>query len=417
MMFLLRSMQRRHDLITMILLLGLVTSSTAWAELRVTSDFEGGNAEVVKIEQQSLTVRIMPAIREGRGWPCWWSLQLDGVEIGQTVTLEVQAQTAPYAPGKRLANSWSQPKHAAVSTDNVHWKPSAKGTVTEDKVAVYKIPMTASSVWVAWGPPFTPRHAEAFVTDMAARVRGAHKFELARTRGDRSVWGLRLGAVDAPRQVWVNARQHAWEAGGSWVGRGLMEWLVSDAEAAQKFRDTTCLHFIPIMDVDNVAVGAGGKDAHPRDHNRDWAAVPVYPEIAAAQRMIANIEQQHGLDVYIDLHNPGHDDPIFFFGPFDYDKLTGAPQKNYSRWLELAIERMKKPLAISPKYRFATYVTNPEERSRMSSGWVREHISEHGLSVTLETAWNSPIITQDSYQLIGQQLGQTLAAYLAEQAR
>ncbi len=392
----------------------LLMTTSVQAQLRVSSDFEGGNAEVVKVDQESLTVRIMPALREGRGWPCWWYLQLDGVEVGKTVTLEVQAQTAPYATGKRLANSWCQPKHPSVSTDNVVWKSGLKGTVNADKVAVYSIPISASPQWVAWGPPFTPKHAEALVSDLAARVHGAKKFELARTRGDRPVWGIRIGAVDAPQQVWINARQHAWESGGSWVGRGLIEWIASDDEAAQQFRKTTCLHFIPIMDVDNVVMGAGGKDATPRDHNRDWAAEPIYPEVAAAQRMISEIEKQHGLDVYIDLHNPGHDDPIFFFGPFDYEKLTGTAQRNYARWIELAAEHMQKPLAVHPKYKFATYVTNLEERSRMSSGWVREHINEHGISVTLETAWNSSIITQESYQLIGKQLAQSLAAYLSE---
>lgn len=40
-------------------------------DLRVVTDFEGGNAEVVNIDPATSTVRIMPALREGRGWPCW----------------------------------------------------------------------------------------------------------------------------------------------------------------------------------------------------------------------------------------------------------------------------------------------------------------------------------------------------------
>ncbi len=395
-------------------LLTLSVTAVANAQLQVSSDFEGGNAEVVSLDQATATVRIMPALREGRGWPCWWYFKLDGLTVGQTVTVEVQAQTAPYAPGKRLANSWCQPKHASISTDDRTWKPSPKATVTSDQVAVYKIPVAASPMWVAWGPTFLPRHAEALVTDIAARVPGAKKFELAKTRGERPVWGVRIGQEDAPRQVWINARQHAWESGGSWVGRGLIDWIASDDAAAKALRETTCLHFIPIMDVDNVALGAGGKDSIPRDHNRDWAAEPTYPEVRAAQRMIADIEQRRGLDVFIDLHNPGHDDPIFFFGPFDYDKLTGTPQRNYARWLELAASRMQKPLAVQSKYKFATYVTSQEERSRTSSGWVREHTSDRAVSLTLETAWNSIIITQDSYQLVGRQLAESLAAYLQE---
>lgn len=384
------------------------------ADLQVSTDFEGGNAEVVRLDQASSTIRIMPALREGRGWPCWWFLRLDGAEPGQTVTLEVQAQTAPYANGKRLAAVWCQPKHASISTDSITWTHTEQATVTEEKVAVYRIPVEKSPLWIAWGPPFLPTHAETLLLDIEARVPGAKKFELAKTRAGRPVSGLRIGDTEASRQVWVNARQHAWEAGGSWVGRGFIEWVASDEDAAKNLRATTCLHFIPIMDVDNVTIGAGGKDSIPRDHNRDWAAEPVYPEVAAAQRMIADIERRQGLDVFIDLHNPGADDPVFFFGPFDFDGLPGISQRHYTRWIELAAKHMTQPVPVQSKYRFATYVTSQEERSRMSSGWVRENVSERAISVTLETVWNSRLMTQDGYQRVGRQLGESLAAWLRE---
>ena len=37
--------------------------------------------------------------------------------------------------------------------------------------------------------------------------------------------------------VWIQARQHAWETGGSWVSRGLIEWLVSDDPRAETLRN------------------------------------------------------------------------------------------------------------------------------------------------------------------------------------
>ncbi len=40
------------------------------AEIRVSTDFEGGNAEVVSLDQNKKTLRIMPKLHEGRGWPC-----------------------------------------------------------------------------------------------------------------------------------------------------------------------------------------------------------------------------------------------------------------------------------------------------------------------------------------------------------
>lgn len=395
-------------------ILALLVSSLH-AELRVSTNFEGGNAEVVRLDQTTRTLRIMPQLHEGRGWPCWWFLKLDGLTPGQTVTLEVQAQTKPFREGQVLAAAWCQPKHAWLSSDGESWAPSDAGTLSPDEVMVYQIKPTAASLSLAWGPPFVPADAEKLLTEIAQKLPDAQRFELAKTRQGRPVNGIRIGAEDAPHQVWVGSRQHAWEAGGSQVGRGFIRWYASDEAAA--LRSKTCLHYIPIMDVDNAALGAGGKEAIPRDHNRDWADKPVYPEVAAAQRMIREVHTKKGLDVFIDLHNPGAGDGIFFFGPFAFERMTGIQQRNYQRWITLAAENIIHPRKVEPKYRFASYVKTEEERGRMSSGWVRAHTADSTISVTLETGWNSPLMSVEGYSGIGAGLGRTLATYLGENPR
>ncbi|MES2598245.1 MAG: M14-type cytosolic carboxypeptidase [Verrucomicrobiota bacterium] len=385
------------------------------AELRVLTDFEGGNAEVVKLDEATKTLRIMPAIREGRGWPCWWFFKLDGLTVGNEVTLEVQAQTKPFRETNVLAAAWCQPKQAWISSDGKTWTPSDAGTRTEDKAMSYKIKATSAQMSFAWGPPFVPSDAEALLAEIAAKLPEAKRFELAKTRGGRPVNGIRIGDANAPHQVWIGARQHAWEAGGSQVGRGFIRWYASDE--AKEVRSKTCLHFIPIMDVDNVAVGAGGKESVPRDHNRDWAAVPIYPEVAAAQGMIREIQAKRGLDVFIDLHNPGATDPVYFYGPFGFERMTGMQQRNYQRWMDLAATSITEPVKVVPKYRFATYVTTDEERGRMSSGWVRQNGGPFTISVTLETGWNYPVMSVEGYGKIGAGLGRTLGAYIDENPR
>ena len=399
----------------LLLLLSLI-ALTVRAELRVLTDFEGANAEVVSLNQQTKTLRIMPALRDGRGWPCWWYFKLDGLTAGENFTLEVQAQTKPYRDKTILAATWCQPKHAWISSDGSTWKPVPQpGTRDADKVMRYTVKADATQLSLAWGPPFVPSDADQLLADIAARLPDAKRFELAKTRGGRPVHGIRIGDESAPHQIWVGSRQHAWESGGSQVGRGFITWYASDE--AKNLRATTCLHYIPIMDVDNATIGAGGKDSIPRDHNRDWADEPIYPEVAAAQRMIRDIHLKHGLDVFIDLHNPGADDPVFFFGPFGFERMTGIQQRNYQRWIDLAAANITKPLSVQPKYRFATYVTTDEERGRMSSGWVRAHAGPFTISVTLETGWNSPLMSVQGYGMIGAGLGKTLGAYISENPR
>lgn len=62
---------------------------------------------------------------------------------------------------------------------------------------------------------------------------------------------------------------------------------------------------VPIMDVDNVERGAGGKEQGPQDHNRDWSDQPYWPEVKAAMVRITEMSKAHDFGVLMDLHNPG----------------------------------------------------------------------------------------------------------------
>ncbi|MCB1080144.1 MAG: hypothetical protein KDM64_20160, partial [Verrucomicrobiae bacterium] len=105
-----------------------------------------------------------------------------------------------------------------------------------------------------------------------------------------------------------------------------------------------------------------------------------------------------------------------FFGPFDYETLPAPVHAQYRRWITLAGTEIKGPLPVQKDYRFATYVKTDEERARMSSGWVRNHTDPRRvISVTLETAWNTPASTAEGYLTVGGQLGRTVARYLEKE--
>ncbi|MCX7825236.1 MAG: M14 family zinc carboxypeptidase [Verrucomicrobiae bacterium] len=215
--------------------------------------------------------------------------------------------------------------------------------------------------------------------------------------------------------IWVQARQHAWEAGSSWVGRGFIEWAAGDDPAAAQLRRAATIHFIPIMDVDNVAAGHGGKEAFPHDHNRDWTDQPIYPEVAAAQQRIRELHAQGRFHLYLDLHCPGAESRRpYFYGPFDLNQMGPLPKRNYDRFLALAADCIRDPMPLDAKYHFATYVKAEEERRRMSRGWVSAHTAEHVVALCLETAWNTPHSTPTGYQAVGRGLARAVARYFSE---
>ena len=103
------------------------------AEITVATDFEGGSAKVLALDQATKTVRICPAGDPARGWPCWWYLRVDGLAKGDKLTLEVVAyrraarrsgQEPRQAAGGRLVASRSGP---AFRTDGKQWRHSEPG--------------------------------------------------------------------------------------------------------------------------------------------------------------------------------------------------------------------------------------------------------------------------------------------------
>ncbi|WP_197454011.1 M14-type cytosolic carboxypeptidase [Caulifigura coniformis] len=398
-----------------------IASETPAEKLRVASDFEGGSVQVLSIDQAQRVIRFTPGGDPERGWPCWWSFRIDGSREGETITLDLKgsplsARNNGKETGKPLASSWAMPAQAAISSDGVAWRQTKPGTL-QDGAMRYEISGTGQPIHVAWGPPFTPKDTERLIADAHARLPAASGFELATTRQGRPVRGLHIMATKNPNSpcVWIQARQHAWESGASWVGRGVTEWLVSDADAARVLRSEAEIFIVPIMDVDNVATGNGGKEANPRDHNRDWDSAPVYPEVAAAQARLQKLAGEGRLSLFIDLHNPAPGDkrPFFFVGPPELLSLAGRERRE--RFIQIAARNINDPLALLE----APRVTGPTYHplwKQISGQWVNANGNPETVSVCLETSWNTPHSTTDGYRTVGNQLAKSVAELMADVA-
>ncbi len=185
-----------------------------------------------------------------------------------------------------LSTGWSLPARATVSADGVTWRQTEPGDRVDGRVS-YRLTGTGGPLWVAWGPPFTSRENDELLDHAAAMMpQHASVFELTRSLEGRAVRGLRIAVSRRSRlpAVWIQARQHAWESGSSWVARGFVEWLLGDEPEARWLREHADVTVIPVMDVDRVATGDGGKESSPHDHNRDWSLMPHYPEVVAADQ-------------------------------------------------------------------------------------------------------------------------------------
>ena len=369
------------------------------------------------VDQATHEIQLTPGGDPQRGWACWWYARIDGLNKDERAVVSVGASKLPSRnngkdTGKPLSENWSTPNRAVFSRDGERWEQTEPGRRGKGRMN-YEIVGTGKPLWIGWGPPFTPKDTERLIASAEKANRRAEPFELARTREGRPARGLRIATKEGLRGVWIQARQHAWESGASWVARGLAEWVTSEDVDAQWLRDHAEVVIVPIMDVDNVATGNGGKEANPRDHNRDWDDQPVYPEVSAAQRKLTGWAKEGRLDVFVDLHNPGPADarPFFFAGPEEL--LTDLGRKNRATFVEIATRHISDPLPLESKVR----LTGPTYHSlwqQISGHWVTAHGNPHTLAICLETAWNHPQSTTAGYLAVGRQLGEAITEYLRQ---
>jgi hypothetical protein len=389
--------------------------------LTIESDFEGASVKVVQIDDSTQTVRFMPGGDPRRGWPCWWQFRVAGLNTEKPLTLEIAASDLPMpqangSPSNTpLAGDWAMPDCASYSPDGKTWKRTEPGQKKDGRMT-YVIKTDVPSLLVAWGPPYTPSRAAAFVHEAATGAASAQELELCKSREGRSVPMLRVcegDRVEAHRfGVWVEARQHAWEAGSSWVCQGFAEWLLGSDSDAAWLRQNAEIFIVPIMDVDNTATGNGGKEALPHDHNRDWSGNPHWNEVVAAQSNIRQLTSEGRMDVFLDLHNPAPGDKKAFFYALPAELMKEPMLTNRNHFIELATSSILEvfPMLDKPKEDGPQY--HPLWR-QISGTWVGMNANPHTVATCLETSWNTPKSTIEGYKAVGAHLGKAIQAYLS----
>lgn len=390
----------RCHAILLLLILCPVNSLVA-GDLTVDGDFSAGSAKVLEIDQEKRLVRIEPEANPQRGWECWWYFQVSGIKPGETITLDVG--NAP----------WATPDRAAFSTDNVTWQQTPVGK-REGKRIVYQQKVDGETCWFAWGPPFRIEDAQRLVDESAKNSPYATAFELCQTRAGRPVPALRVkeeGVPDDQRKgIWIQARQHAWESGSSWVCHGFVTWLLSDDPRAATLRQKSLITIVPVMDIDNVAIGAGGKNQAPQDHNRDWSEEPHWNSVKVAQQQILEQDKAGRFDLFIDLHNPGANDKNPYFYTTTAEYLSDDGKRNLAQFLATAQLEITGPLAFKGETR-ESGPSYDKNWTKISKNWVTKNTADGVVAVTLETAWNNPSSNQLGYQTVGQQLGMAIERY------
>jgi hypothetical protein len=362
----------------------------AGLSLTLDADIPGGAGV---LERVYLVEHVDASIPEKVGLPQWWYFRLGGITPGELIQVNMKSNRAT----------------PVYSLDNRNWRFAGNPTRID-----------GAEAWFAWYVPYTLSNALSLAKHVESASDAAKGFTLATTREGNPVPAIRINAGEQAgsnrKVVWIQARQHASESGSSWVAAGFAEWLVSNDAVAERLRQDCEVVIVPIMDVDSVQKGAGGREQRPHDHDRDWTASPHWPSVKAAQNMLKQFIEDGRLALFLDLHNPNAKrmNGLEFWWLHDGEKSALQTQH-----LDVFQRIIREQLKMLPgRIGKGRYVRASDDESRVSSKWVTLHAPDSVLAFSLEIqlppprgyAGNPP----DYHLAAGAELGRALAQYVRE---
>ncbi len=409
----------RFNLVALfIIALALLTSqvaegqSASTGQIRVSTDFVSGGGTVNVISSHPAIIRFKPHNEGAGGWgQVWWYFKVEGLTPGEEITLQLDNEPANVGISPQVEFSYDQELWGLTNTGEY-------AEVEGRKLFVYNHIVRNEKIWFAYDLPYTPEHMQKLLFPKAAKDPNVEVFELCKTRAKRPVMALRFddpeNSADKKYGIWLQARDHAFETGGSWVLHELTQWLLSDDPAAKALRSCASITVVPIVDVDAVVEGRTGKNQAPHDHNRGWFEDPAYwIEVQTIKTMLSDLSKQNKVDLFMDFHGPGGLSHPYFIVPFSHNLLFEKQQYNRAKFFEIlnakALDDDAKKTQSMTQIHYSERPPNINNTS--STEWVRTNTNEQSITLTLEVNMNTPLSTNEGYRAEALKLGHAISEY------
>ncbi len=287
----------------------LLAGASSSAELHISADFEGGSIGACRsVGENHVECKVRGETdQDGRNRQAsWFYLRLDGA-AGKPVTIDLVDLAGEYnykpAPGGITDKTppW-------ISYDETHWEPAA-GVEYRAEPPRLRVRFTprAEPVWLARLPPYTNRNLEKLLSEV--RDSPALQVEtIGKSAEGRDLYLLTFetpGKGPSPKKtIWLMFRQHAWEAGTSWVAEGAIRYLAGTK--ARSLLRQAVIKIFPMPDPDGVARGGVRFNKYGYDLNRNWDRIlpRKMPEIAAHYAAVRKwLESGRTVEMFLTVHN------------------------------------------------------------------------------------------------------------------
>jgi hypothetical protein len=307
--------------------------------ISIHANFEGGSlGPTERIGADHYRCHILGQTdQEGRNRQAdWYYFRVDHA-AGHKLTFDLVdlAGEYNYRPNSGAITKDTLPFY---SSDNITWLPVEKANY-DPAVPMLQFSVEAHSnqLWIAHVPPYTTRNLDALFRDVASSPQV--KIEsVGKSVEARSIPLVSISNPSVPdkgkKVIWLMFRQHAWEAGSSWTGEGVIRFLASSTPVAARIRKETVVKILPLCDPDGVVHGGVRFNRNGYDLNRNWDIIdPVkMPEITAERKAILDwVDAAKNIDFFLTLHNTETNE--YLNGPPDITgKLRPLLDRVYQEW-------------------------------------------------------------------------------------
>jgi len=299
----------------------LACASAALADNAITFNlnFEGASlGRIERVDETTFRCHVLgQEDQRGRNRQAtWYYFRMDHV-AGKAITLTLTDFIGEYhdKPGVCPMGPDIVP---VFSNDGHTWQhfPSVEFD-EQKKETTLRFRPERDTIWISHVPPYTPGDLSRLLGELRDNPAAVVEV-IGKTVQGRDIPMVTVTNPEVPdagkKVLWLQARQHAWEAGTSYVMEGALRFITSDDPAARALRDKTIFKFTPMVDLDGCANGQVRCNANGYDVNMHWREVDLrrpeflrlMPEIWYTKKAIlacADSRGGHGIDLLVNMHN------------------------------------------------------------------------------------------------------------------
>ena len=374
--------------------------------LRILNRFPGANVRLLSLRQAPDPEVVFTADPHGGTEALWFDFRIEDPDPPATVPEQLTLTLRFF--GNLLGGNDPARLRPVMREPGKSWNrlraPSV--TVLDDGQPLLRwtIPYPTTRTEIAFSHPYGRDELEVLLQ----RAKGYWREEsIGLTQGGRVLTRLdnQVGAANggnAPRGLYLVARQHSGETPGSWVLDGLLEAISRARNAGW------CVWAVPFANLDGVVAGDYGKDPFPYDLNRAWGHPPMRHEIRVLQSDMRRWAARCRPELVLDLHAPGACEQE---GVYAFANPANPANPEADRALQAWGNVLGK--ALAPEFAAHPFVRKAEHASRWETPRVSDYVqSAFGCAaLSIETPYavcRDSLMTPKQYREVGRRMAQAI---------